>query len=112
MTEAWLLLDETAIRLVAGKPSSRDDLCLPPRAQVESEADPKGALQNALECAFGLHGRRLREFKRDFPAHRRQLLERLDLDGPVRELSSWQSLEADVRRVTYELTASQSVDPT
>jgi len=106
MTEAWLLLDELAIRLVAGKPSGREDLCLPPSSQAESTPDPKGALQDALQRASGLAGRRLREFKRDFPAHRRQLLERLDRDGPVRELGAWKSLEADVQAVARGLAVS------
>lgn len=104
MTEAWLLLDEHAIRLVAGKPSGTHDLSLPSVVQLESVPDPKSTLQLALECACALRGRRLQEFKRDFPAHRRQLLERLDRDGPVRRLSAWRTLEQDVRNAAEQLT--------
>lgn len=94
MTEAWLLLDERAIRRVAGRPTGTSPLGLPPARQVERVPDPKQALAAALEAACGFSGRRLSKFKRDFPAHRAQLLAMLDRTGPVRALSSWQALEA------------------
>jgi hypothetical protein len=93
MTEAWLLLDEDAIRMIAGHPSGIEPLDLPKVSHVEAVSDPKVRLQTALEVACGLSGRRLKKFKRDFPAHRRQLLERLDRSGPVRQLGAWQALE-------------------
>ncbi len=106
MTEAWLLLDEAAIRLVAGRPSSSEPLDLPLSHQAESLADPKTRLQIALASASGLSGRRLRQFKRDFPYHRRQLLERLDRNGQVRQLSAWQSLEAATERAMQALLST------
>lgn len=93
MTEAWLLLDEKSIRVIAGRPSGVEPLDLPKVSQVETVPDPKARLGAALEIACGLSGRRLRKFKRDFPAHRRQLLERMDRLGPVRQLSAWRALE-------------------
>jgi hypothetical protein len=93
MTEAWLLLDEAEIRQVAGRPTGRAPLDLPPLVKVEAHPDPKATLQQALAVASGLSGRRLKEFKRDFPQYRRQLLDRLDLSGPVRQLNAWQALE-------------------
>ncbi len=104
MTEAWLLLDESAIRLVAGRPTGTEPLNLPSVAQVEAEPHPKSCLQEVLATASGLSGRRLRKFKRDFPAHRRQLLERLDRDGAVRSLGAWQALEDDVLRAMAVVT--------
>ena len=59
MTEAWLLLDESAIRLVAGRPTGTEPLNLPSVAQVEAEPDPKSCLQEVLATASGLSGRRL-----------------------------------------------------
>lgn len=103
MTEAWLLLDEPSIRLVAGKPSGTQSLALPRAAVVEDLPDPKAVLQRASETASELRGRRLREFKRDFPAHRRQLLERLDRNGPMRDLSAWQALEKSTLRGIQQL---------
>lgn len=103
MTEAWLLLDESEIRQVAGRPTGRAPLDLPHPVKVEEHPDPKAALQQALAVASGLSGRRLREFKRDFPAYRRQLLERLDRSGPVRHLSAWQALERATRDAMLRL---------
>jgi len=93
MTEAWLLLDESAIRSVAGHPSGTMSLGLPAANKVESLPDPKATLQEALRTASGCSGRRLQKFRRDFPEHRRQLLERLDRTGTVRQLSAWTALE-------------------
>lgn len=106
MTEAWLLLDERAIREVAGRPTGKDPLDLPSLANVESDPDPKARLQRALATASGLSGRRLREFRRDFPEYRRQLLDRLDRTGPVRDLQAWQALERATRDAMTGLSAS------
>ncbi|MCB0107869.1 MAG: DUF4276 family protein, partial [Caldilineaceae bacterium] len=40
-TEAWLLLDEDAIKQVAGKPGSKVNLMLPSAATIESINNPK-----------------------------------------------------------------------
>jgi hypothetical protein len=96
MTEAWLVLDERPLRMVAGNPSGREVLCLPGPARAESDPDPKRTLKRALQVASGLRGRRLRDFDHDFGHHRRQLLERLDLTGPVTQLASFQAFKVDV----------------
>lgn len=97
MTEAWLLLDETAIREVAGRPSGRRPLGLPKPSEVERTANPKAVLKGALVQASGCSGRRLQQFERRFPDHRRALLERLDPHGPVTGLTAWRQLLASVR---------------
>ncbi|MFN0089482.1 MAG: hypothetical protein ACKVWR_04305 [Acidimicrobiales bacterium] len=96
MTEAWLLLDEQAIRRVAGKPSGRVPLDLPAARDVERIADPKQILRAALLAASGAAGRRREQFVRDFGRHRALLLERLDPTGPVSTLAAWRQLCADV----------------
>lgn len=58
MTEAWLLLDEAAIRQVAGNPNGRVGLKLPKPHEVESVADPKHALRQCLLTAADCTGRR------------------------------------------------------
>jgi hypothetical protein len=98
MTEAWLLLDEQEIREVAGRPSGSQPLGLPARAGIETLADPKATLGEALDRACGFSGRRLAKFKRDFSEHRRQLLDRLDRNGPIKGLSAWNRLETDVEQ--------------
>jgi hypothetical protein len=96
MTEAWLLLDESAIRLVAGSPSGVGALGLPPTSKVERIADPKEVLRHALISASGVQGRRLKIFKNQFAVHRALLLERLDPHGDVRKLSAWQKLAESI----------------
>lgn len=103
MTEAWLLLDEEAIRQVAGSPSGKGDLSLPQRSAVERVADPKQVLKEALVAASGLHGRRLKIFRAQFPVHRALLLERLDPNGDVRELTAWSRLVADTNQALTTL---------
>ena len=96
MTEAWLLLDEHNVREVAGRPLSTIDLGLPPVPKIEAHPDPKSLLREALDTASGLKGRRLRRFQERFGQHRRTLLQRLDIDGPVRRLPAWQALESSL----------------
>lgn len=95
-TEAWLLLDESAIRIVAGKPRGRVPLNLPRAGQVESVPNPKERLQDALVNAAEVKGRKLAKLKRDFPDHRRILLQRLPIRGKLLEVPSWVRLEADL----------------
>lgn len=103
MTEAWLLLDENQIRHVAGRPSSTVDLGLPPVSKVEAKSDPKKLLRNALDIASGLEGRRLIRFQRQFSNNRRTLLQRLDINGPVRNLPSWRALESTLDHIVATL---------
>jgi hypothetical protein len=103
-TEAWLLLDEAAIRLVARKPSGTRDLLLPKPRQVETVANPKERLQNALVTASELSGRKLAKFKRDFPDHRRILLQRLPIRGMLADVPSWVRLETDLKAALARLT--------
>ena len=99
MTEAWLLIDEDQIRHVAGRPRSTVDLDLPPISKVEAESDPKKLLRDALNIASGLQGRKLIRFQHQFNNNRRTLLQRLDVEGPVRNLQSWKALESSLDRI-------------
>ncbi len=58
MTEAWLLGNETSIRMAAGNPKGTDDLGLPKIVQLERLPDPKNILHSALRKASGLNRRR------------------------------------------------------
>jgi hypothetical protein len=89
MLEAWLLLDEASIRLVAQNPNGRAKLGLPKPNVVESIADPKALLKQTLAVASGLSGRRLEQFQKRFSENRLRLLELLDPHGPVTALPSW-----------------------
>lgn len=100
MTEAWLLLDELAIRTVAGNPGGRTALSLPKHHEVERVHDPKSLLRQALLDAASVTGRRRVRLDNRFSENRRQLLERLDPHGSVTQLSSWSSLIESVSDVT------------
>ena len=89
MTESWLLLDESAIRRVAGRTSSDAALDLPSPNQVERESNPKDCLEQALITASGFSGRRLRNFKRDIPYLRQLLLNELPVGGSLEQVPSW-----------------------
>ena len=109
MTEAWLLLDEQSIREVAGRPSSTVDLRIPAISRIEAHPDPKSLLQQALAAASDLTGRRLDRFQQHFGQQRRTLLQRLDIDGHVRQLSAWQALESSIDE-TAALFVNTEVD--
>ena len=104
--EAWLLVDEGAIRLVAGKPAGREALGLPALSRLEHVASPKDVLKAALLKASESSGRRKRTVKNKFPEQRRTLLERLEVDGPLRSLSAWKQLEHDIAEVVKHLQAT------
>jgi hypothetical protein len=94
MTEAWLLVDEQAIRSAVGNPTGRVALNLPPRGQIESVAAKERLLQ-ALEvaCEFGTH--RKRRFQPQQYRHR--VAEEMAELTKVRTLSSFRRFEAALR---------------
>lgn len=95
MTEAWLLFDEAALRRASGNPNGQDPLELPRVRELEGLANPKETLREVLRVASGMSGRRLRGFR--VPHDR---VAELIVDWtPLRSLSAFQQLEADVRRV-------------
>lgn len=98
-TEAWLLIDEPAIRVVAENPGGRKNLELPSIRRIESTANPKEVLKRAISRASGASGKRLRKIKKNFSRNRRQLIERIDIDGDIYQLSSWGRLVDDVNSV-------------
>lgn len=59
MTEAWLLIDESAIRMAVGNPNGTVRLNLPPINRLERLPDPKETLESLLKTASELSGRRL-----------------------------------------------------
>lgn len=68
MSEAWLLIDEAAIRLAVGNPQGHATLHLPPVQKLEAVSNPKALLNDALKAAAEVHGRRLARLKRDLPS--------------------------------------------
>ncbi|MBO8203056.1 hypothetical protein JW613_32975 [Streptomyces smyrnaeus] len=97
MLEAWLVLDHAAIREVAGNPNGKVVLNLPKAARVESVADPKALLKQALAVASEEKGRSLKKLQARFSENRARLLQMLDREGPVKQLASWQSFTSDLQ---------------
>lgn len=100
--EAWLLTSEEEIRAVAGARSSTSPLGLPKVPRIEATARPKEILQNAISAAWS-GGRRRRP---DLARVRHRLIERLDLDGRVRELPSFARLVVDIEQAIGALAAN------
>jgi hypothetical protein len=94
MTEAWLLLDEAAIRSAAGNPRGRLPLNLPPLASIERVADPKETLFQAIRTASEHSGRRLRSLRVEERRHRVAELMNTEL---LRDLPAFQILEAELK---------------
>jgi len=98
MSEAWLLIDEGAIRRVAQRPNGRTALAMPRLVQLESLPDPKDTLLRLLMTASELTGRRLDQFRTEVRSRIHQLAEFISDYGPLRSLSAFQSLEEELVR--------------
>jgi hypothetical protein len=97
MLEAWLLLDEHAIRQAAGNPNGTQLLDLPPASRLEERPNPKHDLHQALRSACGLHGRRLKKFN---VGHAFSLITDYQQDfAPLRQLPAFCELEQAVARL-------------
>jgi hypothetical protein len=105
--EAWLLVDEGAIRQIVGKPTGRSPLGLPRLASVETTASPKEVLREACLAASETRGARHRALVKSFPSLRARLLDRLDLDGPVATLPSWKKFIEAVEAATIATLTSK-----
>ncbi|MCP5515956.1 MAG: hypothetical protein H7A45_01710 [Verrucomicrobiales bacterium] len=97
MLEAWLCLDESAIRKAAGNPNGDQPLSLPDAKRIEQRPDPKSDLHWALRAASGLRGRRLKKF--DTAQAFWRIVDYIEDFSPLRQLPSYQAFEATVRRM-------------
>lgn len=100
MQEAWLLIDESALRRAAGNPNGNERLTLPSIGQVERLPDPKSLLHQLLRQASGLRGRGLRRFNRT--RHGRRVADYIDDFQPLFRLAAFRRLAAEVERVATE----------
>ena len=95
MTEAWLLLDEFAIRKAVRKPDGKRALTLPDPNVVERRANPREILNAALLDASEMRGRRRVGLRQDLPTLLRNLLQNLPVSGPLEQLESWTRFRDD-----------------
>jgi len=97
MLEAWLLIDQSALRRAAGNPNGRVPLELPYPARLEQCNDPKSLLYRLLREASELKGRRLQNLHIGHCA--RQVSDYTDDFTPLRTLPAFQCLEADIEEI-------------
>lgn len=97
MTEAWLLINEAAIRRASGNANGQKPLELPDHLLLEQHNDPKRLLYDLLKDASERKGRRLS----NFPFGQSALLvaEYIDDFSPLRNLSAFRSLESDLEEI-------------
>ena len=100
MTEAWLLIDERAVRRAAGNPHGREVLDLPSIGKLEHMPDPKSVLYDCLRKASGLSGSRLKRFRVTESAQRVSSF--IEDFTPLRSLSAFACLEKSIERIVSE----------
>lgn len=101
MTEAWLLVNEDAIRAAAGNPHGKENLCLPDLRKIEDLPNPKKVLHDVLTAASGLNARR----RPRFPVHRRVHLIPHYIEDYSRldALPAFRKLQQDIGRLVESL---------
>lgn len=99
MTEAWLLINEGAIRSAAGNPNGTVPLNLPNRDLIERMPDPKQVLFDALRTASGLNTRR----RARFPVHKRvhRIPDYIQDYTPLTALQAFQQLQIDIDQAVH-----------
>lgn len=97
MSEAWLLIDEDAIRAASGNPNGTMPLDLPPIKSLETIIDPKELLIDKLKLATGLNRRRLKRFNPSSAIH--NLAEMIEDFSQLRSLSAFSRLEEIIKRL-------------
>ncbi len=97
MQEAWLLIDEAALRRAAGNPNGTQPLDMPDVQRLEELTDPKQLIRELLRQASELQGRRLERFNWRSSAHR--VAEMIGDFSPLYGLAAFQRLAAEVERV-------------
>jgi hypothetical protein len=108
MTEAWFLFDQGAIRTAANNPRGTAALTLPELRAVEDLADPKSALNRALQTATNLKGRHLERFRRELPSAVYRVSELIEDFSPLRALPAFRSFEDDVREAVAAFVSSRT----
>jgi hypothetical protein len=95
MTEAWLLIDEDAIKKAAGNRNYSGPMKLPALARLEDQTDPKETLFELLRTASGLKKRSLARFNVHQAVHR--VAENIIDFSPLRSLPSFEAFEEDLK---------------
>jgi hypothetical protein len=96
-SEAWLLVNDAAIREAASNPNGNIALNLPPLPRLVTLPDPKETLFEALRVASELTGRRLKKF--DVRVARSRVGECIQDFTILRQLDAFRRLEEQIIEV-------------
>ncbi len=102
MTEAWLLIDEQAIRAAAGNPNGKISLDIPKPERLEHIPDPKERLFEQLRLASELPTGRLKKFRPESCRHR--VAELISDFSQLRKLSAFVQFENDLLTCVNAMT--------
>jgi hypothetical protein len=103
MTEAWLLIDEKAIREAADNPNGSVALDLPALDRLERTPNPKSTLEKVLETASEKTGRRLDQFRRDLNHRKHRVVQFIRDFSPLRRLPAFSAFEQLTHNVVERL---------
>jgi hypothetical protein len=103
MTEAWLLIDEHAIRAAAGNPNGSIALNLPDPRRLEALPDPKSVLRDAILLASELAQGRKRKLRRDLGKRVQRVALSIECFAALRELPAFVEFETDLQRALATL---------
>ncbi len=103
MTEAWLLIDVSAIRTAAGNPNGSVKIILPHISKLESLIDPKEALREQLLKASEKKGRKLQQFRRDISSRIYRVADLIRDFTPLRRLKAFSAFENETRKTISRL---------
>jgi hypothetical protein len=103
MTEAWLLISETALRASVDNLGGSTPLDIPAIKTLEKIPNPKLLLEQKLVLASELTGRRKKKFF--FPEHRSRIPDYIEDWNQLLELPSALRLYEDIRNLNFSPAA-------
>jgi hypothetical protein len=108
MTEAWLLVDEDAIRRASDNPGGRIRLELPALGSLERLADAKDCLNSSIVEASETSGRRRKKISRptELSWRRVRVAELIGDYSVLRALVAFRHLEDDARSISEHIVGN------
>lgn len=106
MTEAWLLINESAIRMASGNPNGKIELSMPEIRNVESLPNPKKDLMQFIRIASDLRKRNLRKLNLRQAIYR--VAENISDYSSLRRLNAFQVFEKNLIKVLSEMKLLKS----
>lgn len=105
MMEAWLLIDEMAIKSAANNSNYTQRLSMPSLRQIETLSDPKNTLHSLLKEAKNSSKRRLKSFNIEAAVH--DVSTYIEDFSPLKSLQSFQIFEEDLKSTLDQLLGNQ-----